>query len=85
MTLAVVGPQPISKLQEMTKAAFSNIPNKQVGPPENGWKQTVPPYTEGENESLTESPPVIPSFGSVVKVVPVQDLRQVTIVSLTFL
>mmetsp|Transcript_36103 Transcript_36103/g.86758 ORF Transcript_36103/g.86758 Transcript_36103/m.86758 type:complete len:835 (-) Transcript_36103:4855-7359(-) len=79
MTLAVVGPQPISKLQEMTKEAFSKIPNRQVGPPENGWKQIVPPYTDVENESLTESPPVIPSFGSVVKVVPVQDLRQVTI------
>lgn len=90
MTLAVVGPQPISKLQDLTKEAFSDIPNRSVGPPENVWKGIIPPYTDNDTtgavkESLTTAPPVIPSFGNVVKVVPVQDLRQITVVSLLFL
>ena len=71
MTLAVVGPQSLDTLEEMTKAAFSNVPNRNVGPPEDAWKGIVPPYNNGNS--------VIPSFGHIVKVVPVEDLRQAII------
>lgn len=81
MTLAVVGPQPIDKLREMTAIGFESIPNRRVGPPENAWKGIIPPYASESIDSLVSAPSVIPSFGHVVKVVPVQDLRQVTVVS----
>jgi insulysin len=72
MTLAVVGPQSLSALKKMVKTAFSGIANLQVGPPEQSWKGIIPPYDNNGNSQ-------IPSFGHVVKVVPVQDLRQATI------
>ncbi|KAG7356829.1 insulin-degrading protein [Nitzschia inconspicua] len=71
MTLAIVGPQSISTLKEMTENAFSGISNRLVGPPEQAWKGTIPPYDNGNSK--------IPSFGHIVKVLPVQDLRQVTV------
>jgi insulysin len=71
MTLAIVGPQSLSNLKEMTQKAFAQIPNRHVGPPEITWKGKIPPYDNGNSQ--------IPSFGHVVKVVPVQDLRQATI------
>lgn len=71
MTLAIVGPQSLPTLKEMTRQAFSGIPNRNVGPPEQSWKQIISPYDNGNS--------LIPSFGHVVKVVPVQDLRQATI------
>jgi insulysin len=84
MTLAVVGPQSIETLQTMVEGAFSKIPNKNSGPPENAWKGVIAPYlgagntnTEMSTTGMT-STSLIPSFGYVVKVVPVQDLRQVT-------
>ena len=67
MTLAVVAPQSIDTLQTMVQKAFSQIPNRQVSKPEDAWVRVVPPYS---NDSL------IPSFGHVVEIVPVQDLRQ---------
>lgn len=69
MTAAIVGPQSISELRKMADAAFQNIPNRSVDKPEMLWKG-VAPYG-GQS--------AIPSFGSIVKVVPVQDLRQITI------
>ena len=71
MTLAVAGPQSLDTLKKMAENAFSNIPNRNVGPPEDSWRGVVPPY-DAKNS-------VIPSFGNVVKIVPVQDLRQVAI------
>jgi insulysin len=71
MTLALVGPQSLDTLKKMAEAAFSDIPNRNAGAPEEVWKGIIPPY-DAKNS-------VIPSFGNVVKIVPVQDLRQVTI------
>ncbi|OEU15623.1 Peptidase_M16-domain-containing protein [Fragilariopsis cylindrus CCMP1102] len=71
MTLAVVGPQSIETLKKMTHGAFSNIPNRKTNPPEDAWKRIVPPYDAEKS--------IIPSFGNIVKIVPVSDLRQVTI------
>jgi insulysin len=70
MTLAVVGPQSIESLKEMVSQAFADIPNRDVPPPEEAWKGVIPPYNGAS---------VVPSFGHVVKVVPVQDLRQVSL------
>jgi len=71
MTLAIVGPQSLDTLKKMAETAFSKIPNRNVGAPEEVWQGVVPPY-DAKNS-------VIPSFGNIVKIVPVQDLRQVTI------
>jgi insulysin len=70
MTLAVVGPQSIDSLKEMVSQAFADIPNSDVPLPEEAWKGVIPPYNGAS---------VIPSFGYVVKVVPVQDIRQVSL------
>jgi insulysin len=70
MTLAVVGPQSLDTLKDMVQDAFGKIPNKNVEKPEDSWNGIVPPFNENS---------VIPSFGHVVKIVPVSDLRQVTI------
>lgn len=70
MTLAVVGPQSLDELKKMVDSAFSNIPNRYAPPPESAWVRRIAPF--GENS-------LIPSFGHIVKVVPVQDLRQVTV------
>jgi insulysin len=71
MTLAVVGPQSLDTLNDMATKAFSKIPNNSVGPPELAWKRIIPPFDNGKS--------TIPSFGHVVKVVPVQDIRQACI------
>jgi secreted Zn-dependent insulinase-like peptidase len=70
MTLAVVGPQSIPDLQKMVKQAFSDIPNRNVGKPEQAWAGT-PPFLSDNS--------IIPSFQHVVEIVPVSDLRQVVI------
>jgi len=69
MTLAVVAPQSIEKLEKYVAKSFSAIPNKNVGKPEEEWKD-IAPYN---GDSL------IPSFQHIVEVVPVQDLRQLTL------
>lgn len=70
MTLAIVAPQPISTLKKFVSDAFVDIPNRAAMDPAIAWKN-VPPFLKGSS--------VIPSFGSVVEVVPVQNLRQVTL------
>lgn len=70
MTLAVVGPQSLESLKKMSDTAFGNVPNRNVPKPEEEWKQRIPPFNGNS---------VIPSYGHIVKLVPVQDLRQVTI------
>eukprot|EP00536_Pseudo-nitzschia_multiseries_P003629 jgi/Psemu1/186282/e_gw1.57.67.1 len=71
MTLAIVGPQSLDTLKQMAQKSFSNIPNRNGGPPEKEWMGVVPPFDPNNS--------VIPSFGNVVKIVPVQDLRQISI------
>ena len=72
MTLAVVGPQSLEQLQEMVETAFAKIPNRSVPAPEDAWRG-IPPF-----ETTFSSSP-IPAFRNIVEVVPVQDIRQVTI------
>lgn len=70
MTLAVVGPQSIEQLKDMVEKAFANVPNNRVDKPEEAWRG-VPPFND-ENS-------LVPAFQSIVEVVPVKDIRQVTI------
>ena len=74
MTLAVVAPQSMAVLQVMVQEAFGTIPNLAVDPPERQWAGKVLPF-----DASSSSSSIIPSFGSMVQVVPVQDLRQVMI------
>jgi insulysin len=69
MTLALVAPQPLDDLKQMVTKSFSSIPNKNIREPEEAWKG-IPPYSDDS---------VIPSFQTVLEIVPVQDLRQVTL------
>lgn len=68
MTLAVVAPLPLPELKQMAIDAFSSIPNKNVLKPELDW-QGVAPFAVTQKS-------IVPAFGSIVEVVPVQDLRQ---------
>ena len=70
MTLAIVAPQPIDELKTMAQQAFSGIPNNNVPKPETSWAGIRPFGAENS---------IIPSFGNVVEIVPVQDLRQVIV------
>ena len=70
MTLAVVGPQSLDQLEKMVLDAFGNIPNRRIAAPEQTWKGILP-------FALDHS--VVPSFGYVLEIVPVQDIRQVTL------
>jgi hypothetical protein len=70
MSLAVVAPQSLSQLSKFVKEAFCAIPNRNVNPPEDRWAYRVPPYGK---------PGLIPSDRSVVEIVPIQELRQVTV------
>lgn len=70
MTLAVVGPQTLDVLKQMVERACNNIPNRDIPKPEYEWAGLIAPFN-GHS--------VIPSFGHIVKLVPVQDLRQVTL------
>jgi insulysin len=70
MTLAVVGPQSVDTLKRMVEKGFGSIPNRNVPEPEKAWSGIIPPYGGSS---------VIPSFGNAVKVVPVQELRQVSV------
>lgn len=70
MTLAIVAPQPVDVLKRMVNEAFLDIPNRNVGKPEDAWTG-IPPFSS-ENS-------IIPSFQHVVAIVPVSDLRQVQV------
>jgi len=70
MTLAIVAPQSIDELKAMANDAFATIPNNNVEKPELAWAG-IQPF--GSDNSI------VPSFGHVVEVVPVQDLREVII------
>jgi len=70
MTLAVVGPQSVETLKGMVEGSFDKIPNRNVQKPEEEWNGVIPPFG-GKS--------VIEPFGSYVKIVPVQDARQMSI------
>lgn len=69
MTLAIIAPQTISELKAMVEEGFSEIPNRNVPKPEEAWSG-VPPFSKDC---------VIPGIGYIVQVVPVQDLRQLSL------
>lgn len=70
MSLAVVAPQSVSQLAKFVNEAFGSIPNRNVYPPEERWNFRVPPYGK---------PGLVPAEKSVVEIIPIQELRQVTV------
>eukprot|EP00548_Thalassiothrix_antarctica_P015226 CAMPEP_0194175336 /NCGR_PEP_ID=MMETSP0154-20130528/9376_1 /TAXON_ID=1049557 /ORGANISM="Thalassiothrix antarctica, Strain L6-D1" /LENGTH=1065 /DNA_ID=CAMNT_0038889095 /DNA_START=460 /DNA_END=3657 /DNA_ORIENTATION=+ len=77
MVLAVASPQPLSQLKPMVQKAFGNIPDYKGTKPELSWQQNR--KTKVYNNKVLENDSVIPSFGHVVEIIPVQQLRQVTL------
>lgn len=71
MSLAVVGPQSVKELEKMTQKVFSKVPNRQSMKPELDWKG-IKIYSD-------DAPSLLPSFGSIVEMIPVQPLRQLTL------
>ena len=71
MSLAVVAPQSLPQLRKYVSDAFGDIPNRQIKPPEDKWAFNIQPYMAGKSK--------IPAEKSIVEIVPIQDLRQVTI------
>lgn len=71
MALAIVAPQSIPQLKKFVSEAFGSIPNREVSPPEDTWAFRVPPYEEGKS--------LVPAAKTIMEIVPIQELRQVTI------
>lgn len=74
MSLAIVAPQPINVLKDMVSNAFGSIPNnpdRSKMKPEEAWVGKIPPFAEGSS--------IIPAQKSIVEIVPVADMRQVTL------
>ncbi|GKY92409.1 hypothetical protein MPSEU_000211500 [Mayamaea pseudoterrestris] len=71
MTLAIAGPQSIEELQTMVQDAFASVPDRQSPKPEEAWKG-IAPFTYGADS-------IVPSFYHIVEMVPVQDIRQISI------
>jgi len=74
MSLAIVAPQSISKLKKMVNDSFATIPNnpdRSKSKPEEAWAGKVPPFAAGTS--------LVPAQKSIVEIVPVADMRQVTI------
>lgn len=70
MSLAVVAPQSISQLRKFVSEGFGNVPNRNVNPPEDKWAFQVSPYGKAG---------LVPAQKTIVEIVPIQELRQVTI------
>ncbi len=70
MSLAVVAPQRLPQLKQYVSAAFGSIPDRNVNPPEDMWAFRVPPYGK---------PGLVPAQKTIVEIVPIQQLRQVTV------
>jgi len=71
MTLALVAPQSVETLKSYVTDIFSSVPNRNNRTkPEESWAG-IPPFLDGTSE--------IPSTGYIVEIVPVQDLRQITL------
>lgn len=74
MSLALVGPQDLKTLKTMVVNAFKDIPNNSDRfdtKPEEAWAGKIPPFAPNTS--------IIPAQKHIVKVVPVADLRQVTL------
>jgi insulysin len=71
MCLAIVAPQPINELKKYVVDGFGDIINKGVHPPEDAWAFKVPPYAEGKS--------LVPAVKTIMEIVPIQELRQVTV------
>ncbi len=74
MSLAIVAPQPINVLKRMVQESFGSIPNnpdRYQTRPEEKWAGKVPPFATGKS--------IVPSQKNVVEIVPVADMRQVTV------
>lgn len=71
MSLAVVAPQSLPKLKQFVSEAFGGIPNRNCNPPEDKWAFKIQPYIPGKS--------LIPSEKTILEIVPIQELRQVTI------
>lgn len=71
MSLAVVAPQSLSQLKQYVSNAFGDVPNRQINAPEDKWAFNIQPYVTGKSK--------IPAEKTIVEIVPIQDLRQVTI------
>ena len=70
MCLAIVAPQPIGELKKYVVEGFGDIINKGVHPPEDDWAFKVEPYAEGKS--------LVPAAKTVMEIVPIQELRQVS-------
>ncbi|KAL7487583.1 hypothetical protein ACHAW6_013153 [Cyclotella cf. meneghiniana] len=71
MCLAVVAPQSVSELKKYVAEGFGDIINKGARSPEDAWAFKVAPYAEGKS--------LVPAVKTIMEIVPVQELRQVTI------
>lgn len=74
MSLALVGPQDLTTLKAMVVNAFKDIPNNPDRfdtKPEEAWAGKIPPFAPNTS--------IIPAQKHILKVVPVADLRQVTL------
>jgi insulysin len=71
MSLAVVAPQSLPQLRKYVSDAFGDIPNRESNPPEDKWAFKIQPYVAGKSK--------IPAEKTIVEIVPIQELRQVTI------
>jgi insulysin len=71
MCLAVVAPQSIGELKKFVEEGFGDIINTGVRAPEDSWVFKVPPYAEGKS--------LVPASKTIMEIVPIQELRQVTV------
>lgn len=71
MALAVVAPQSLPQLRKFVSDAFGDIPNRQINRPEDRWAFKILPYVAGKS--------LIPAEKTILEIVPIQELRQVTI------
>jgi len=74
MSLAVVAPQPLDTLEKFVVEGFGTIPNRDIAAPKERWAFDVPPY--GGNMG---SKSLLPAEKSIMEIVPIQELRQVTV------
>jgi len=70
MSLAVVSPQSIPQLKKFVSEGFGTIPNRNIDPPKDKWTYRIPPYGKSG---------LVPAEKSIVEIVPIQELRQVSI------
>ena len=70
MSLAVVSPQSIPQLKKFVSEGFGTIPNRNIDPPKDKWTYRIPPYGKSG---------IVPAEKSIVEIVPIQELRQVSI------